>query len=110
MAAPHLIFPIRREYNTFAGNETLEDYALRFTATGARRWSIRRVAATALGATSFLALEVIAAGLTLNYGVSNTVWASFAVSAIIFLIGTPIVIAAAKHGLDIDLLTRGTDG
>lgn len=107
MTAPHLIFPIRREYNTLAGNETLEDYALRFTATRARRWSIRRVAATALGATSFLALEAIAAGLTLNYGVSNTLWAIFAVSTLIFLIGTPIVIAAAKHGLDIDLLTRG---
>jgi signal transduction histidine kinase/CheY-like chemotaxis protein/purine-cytosine permease-like protein len=107
LKAPHLIFPIRREYNTLAGNETLEDYALRFTATRARRWSIRRVAATALGATSFLALEAIAASLTLNYGVTNTLWAIFAVSLVIFLIGFPIVLAAARHGLDIDLLTRG---
>ena len=41
------------------GNETLEDYSLRFTAKSARRWSSFRVANTALGAISFLALEAI---------------------------------------------------
>ncbi|MCP5144472.1 MAG: response regulator [Gammaproteobacteria bacterium] len=101
------IFRIRREYNIWVGNQTLEDYALRFTAKKARRWSIEHVAKTALGATAFLALEAIAASVTLSYGFTNTLWAMLTVSLVIFLTGLPITYYAAKHGLDIDLLTRG---
>jgi hypothetical protein len=50
---------VRRQYNQWVANQTLEDYALRFTAKSARRWSAARVANTALGAISFLALEAI---------------------------------------------------
>ena len=40
----------RRQYNQWVANQTLEDYALRFTAKKARRWSSFRVANTAVGA------------------------------------------------------------
>ena len=53
------IVRVRREYNQRVADETLEDYALRFTARSARRWSVARVANTALGVISFLALEAI---------------------------------------------------
>ncbi|MGQ9425411.1 hybrid sensor histidine kinase/response regulator [Gilvimarinus sp. F26214L] len=107
MRASQQIFRARREYNIWVGNETLEDYALRFTAKKSRHWSLDQVAITALGATAFMALEAIAAAITLNYGFVNAVSAMVAVAIIILLTGFPIAYAAARHGLDIDLLTRG---
>src|SRR4030088_1050883 len=98
---------VRRQYNQWVANQTLEDYALRFTAKSARRWSAARVANTALGAISFLALEAIGGTLTLNYGYTNSTVAILVVSVIIFLCGFPIAHHAAKCGIDIDLLTRG---
>jgi signal transduction histidine kinase/purine-cytosine permease-like protein/ActR/RegA family two-component response regulator len=98
---------VRRQYNQWVANQTLEDYALRFTAKSARRWSAARVANTALGAISFLALEAIGGTITLNYGVTNATAAILVVSVIIFLCGLPIAYHAAKCGIDIDLLTRG---
>jgi signal transduction histidine kinase/purine-cytosine permease-like protein/ActR/RegA family two-component response regulator len=98
---------VRRQYNQWVANQTLEDYALRFTAKSARRWSAARVANTALGAISFLALEAIGATITLNYGVTNAAAAIMVVSVIIFCCGLPIAYHAAKCGIDIDLLTRG---
>jgi len=56
------VFKARRKYNRWVANETLEDYALRFTAKKARKWSTSRVSNTALGAISFLALEAIGWG------------------------------------------------
>ena len=96
---------VRRQYNQWVANQTLEDYALRFTAKSARRWSAARVANTALGAISFLALEAIGGTITLNYGVTNATAAILVVSVIIFCCGLPIAYHAAKCGIDIDLLT-----
>lgn len=107
MAGRQRIDRVRRQYNQWVANQTLEDYALRFTAKNARRWSASRVANTALGAISFLALEAIGGTITLNYGVNNSVAAIVVVSAIIFACGLPIAYHAAKCGVDIDLLTRG---
>jgi len=107
MAVVQKILPIRREYNRWVANQTLEDYALRFTATSARRWSNFRVANTALGSISFLALEAIGGAITLSYGFTNAFWAIVTVSALIFLTGLPISYYAAKYGVDMDLLTRG---
>jgi signal transduction histidine kinase/CheY-like chemotaxis protein len=98
---------VRRQYNQWVANQTLEDYALRFTAKSARRWSSARVANTALGAISFLALEAIGGTITINYGVTNAAAAILVVSVIIFCCGLPIAYHAAKYGIDIDLLTRG---
>ncbi len=107
MTGQQKVIRLRRNYNILVANETLEDYALRFTAKRFRRWSASRVALTALGAISFLALEAIGGAITLSYGFSNAVLAIAAVSLIIFLTGIPISYHAAKEGVDIDLLTRG---
>lgn len=101
------IVKIRRDYNTWVNNETIEDYALRFTPRSFRKWSVLRVANTALGAISFLVLEAIGGTIAVNYGFINAFWAILAVGLIIFLTGLPISFYAAKYGLDMDLLTRG---
>lgn len=101
------IVTVRRDYNTWVANETLEDYALRFTPLSFRKWTISRVANTALGGISFLVLEAIGATIAVNYGFINAFWAILAVGLIIFTTGIPISYYAAKYGLDMDLLTRG---
>ncbi len=106
-SAPQKIFRIRREYNSWVANETLEDYALRYTPRHFRKWSEFRVANTAFGATSFLALEAIGAAIALSYGFQNALWAILVVGLVTFLTGLPISYYAAKYGLDMDLLTRG---
>lgn len=107
MAARQNIFRVRRSYNQWVANQTLEDYALRFTAKSARRWSAARVSNTALGAISFLALEAIGGSITLHYGFDNAVAAILVVSLVLFLTAIPISYYAARYGVDIDLLTRG---
>ncbi len=101
------IAKIRRDYNTWVVKETLEDYALRFTPRSFRRWSELRVANTAFGAASFLVLEAVGATMLVNTGFVNALWAILATGLIIFLLGLPISITAARYGLDMDLLTRG---
>ena len=101
------VFKARRKYNRWVANETLEDYALRFTAKKSRKWSVSRVSNTALGAISFLALEAIGGAITLLYGFDNAVIAIMVVSLIIFLTSLPISYYAARYGVDVDLLSRG---
>jgi signal transduction histidine kinase/purine-cytosine permease-like protein/DNA-binding NarL/FixJ family response regulator len=105
--ATQRIIKIRRDYNTWVANETLEDYALRFTPRSFRKWSELRVANTAFGAASFLVLEAVGATMLVQAGFLNAFWAILATGLIIFLIGLPISVMAARHGLDMDLLTRG---
>ncbi|SBS28925.1 Aerobic respiration control sensor protein ArcB [Marinomonas spartinae] len=107
MSASQKIFKVRRHYNKWVADQTLEDYALRYTAKQGHSMSIERVANTAFGATAFLALEGIAAAITLNYGFTNAISAIFVVLLVFFITGFPIAYYCAKHGLDIDLLTRG---
>ncbi len=107
MAARQRIIPVRRNYNRWVANQTLEDYALRFTAKSARRFSSNRIAHTAIGAISFLALEAIGGAITLSYGSTNAVFAILAASIAMLAIGLPISRYAIRHGVDIDLLTRG---
>jgi signal transduction histidine kinase/CheY-like chemotaxis protein len=107
MTGRQRIARVRRQYNQWVGNQTLEDYALRFTAHGARRMSLFRVSNTALGAISFLACEAIGGALTLAYGFDNTMTAIVSVGILIFLTGLPIGYYASKYGVDVDLLTRG---
>lgn len=108
MASGTQITGARRTYNRWVADETLEDFALRFTAHSARRWSVSRISNTAIGAVSFLALEAIGGSLMLNYGFSTTLTAVLTTSLIIFLLGIPICYNCAKYGVDIDLLTRGS--
>jgi signal transduction histidine kinase/purine-cytosine permease-like protein len=102
------VIKIRRDYNAWVASETLEDYALRFAPRSSRRWSIGRVANTALGgAASFLVLEAVGATLLVRYGFTNAALAILATGLVIFLAGLPISVYAARHGVDMDLLTRG---
>jgi signal transduction histidine kinase/DNA-binding NarL/FixJ family response regulator len=107
MSSDQRVIPTKRSYNQWVANETLEDFALRFTARRARKWSDLRVANTALGIVAFLALEAIGGAITLQYGFINSLWAILVVCGLIFLAGLPICYHAARSGLDIDLLTRG---
>jgi len=107
MTAQQKAFKARRQYNQWVTNQTLEDYALRFTPYSARRWSSGRVVLTAISAITFLALEAIGGALTLTYGFHYVALAVLLVSVIIFLMALPISAYAARYGLDIDLLTRG---
>lgn len=101
------VVKVRRDYNAWVARETMEDYALRFTPRSFRKWSEFRVANTAFGAASFLVLEAVGATLLVEYGFINAFWAILATGLIIFLAGLPISVYAARHGLDMDLLTRG---
>jgi len=105
--ATQRVIKVRRDYNTWIVNESLEDYALRYTPRSFRKWSEFRIANTAFGAASFLVLEAIGGTVTINYGFTNAFWAILAVGLIIFLTGLPISYYAAKYGVDMDLLTRG---
>jgi signal transduction histidine kinase/purine-cytosine permease-like protein len=107
MATRQRIMRIRRDYNRWVADETMEDYALRFTAESARKWSAFRVASTALGSISFLALEAIGGALTVAHGFTNSIAAILLVSTLIFVASLPICLNAARAGVDIDLLTRG---
>ena len=71
MTAQQRIVRVRRNYNQWVANQTLEDYALRFTPRARRKWSSVRVANTAFGAVSFLALEAIGGSIAINYGFVN---------------------------------------
>src|SRR6202521_379844 len=106
MSSPQRIARERRQYNQWVASQTLEDYALRYTADSARKSSFR-VGSTALGPIAFLACEAIGGALTIAYGFPNTLWAIVTFMALMFLIGLPIAYYAAKYGVDIDLLTRG---
>ena len=85
MEARQSISKTRREYSKWVKDQTLEDFALRFTAKKARNLSIGAVSKTALGTTAFLALEALSAAATLQYGFINTLFAMFALAAAIVL-------------------------
>src|SRR5436190_10814571 len=105
--APQRVVKVRHDYNSWVASETMEDYALRYAPQRFRKWSTFRVANTAFGAASFLVLEAVGATLLVQYGFANAFWAILATGLIIFLVGLPISHYAARHGVDMDLLTRG---
>lgn len=107
VVTPQKIVGFRRQYNAWVADETMEDYALRYTPRRFRKWSEWRVGNTAFGSLSFLALEAIGGAIAIYYGFANAMWAILVVGLIIFLTGLPIAYYSARHGLDMDLLTRG---
>ncbi|MBS0434674.1 MAG: response regulator [Proteobacteria bacterium] len=107
MNAVQRVIKVRRDYNSWVARETMEDYALRFTPRLFRKWSALRVANTAFGAASFLVLEAVGGTLLVDYGFVNAALAILATGLVIFLAGWPISVYAARHGVDMDLLTRG---
>ena len=89
MNRPQRIVRERRQYNQWVASQTLEDYALRYTADRARKSSFR-VGNTALGPIAFLACEAIGGAITISYGFTNAAWAIAAFALLMFLIGLPI--------------------
>jgi len=106
-ASTQKIFRVRCDYNSWVANESMEDYALRYTPSSFRKWSEWRVGNTALGAVSFLALEAIGGSIVLSYGFTNAVLAIIATSLIICIVTIPISNYAARYAIDMELLTRG---
>src|SRR6478735_591964 len=106
MSPRQRIIPERRKYNQWVASEMLEDYALRYTASHARK-SAFRVGNTAFGPIAFLACEAIGAAITFAYGFQAAAIAIGVFAVLMFLIGLPISVYGAKCGIDIDLLTRG---
>lgn len=102
------VFKVRRDYNTWVANESMEDYALRFTPRSYRKWSELKVGNTAFSSASFLVLEAIGATLLVNYGFANAAYAILATGIIIFLVSIPLSRYSARYGVDMDLLTRGS--
>ena len=96
----------RRAYGRLVDDTVIEDYALRYSPAEHRKWSEFVVSNTAIGGISFLALEAIGAAIAINYGFQNAFWGILTGCVIIFILGFPICYQAAKHNLDIDLLTR----
>jgi signal transduction histidine kinase/ActR/RegA family two-component response regulator len=106
LAEPGPVVRIRRDYNTWVSHEMEEDGALRLVPPS-RRWKEKRVLNAALGGAPSLMLEAIGATMLVECGFINAFWAILAAGLIVFLMGLPICHAAARHGLDMDLLTRG---
>ncbi len=101
------VVKVRRDYNSWVARESIEGYALRYTPKSFRKLSEWQVANTAFGASAFLILEAVGATLLVAYGFTNAALAILVTGLVIFLCGTPISLYAARHGLDMDLLTRG---
>jgi len=95
-----------RTYSSWVGNETLEDYSLRYAPTTFRRWSEMTVATTALGGIAYLADFAIGGSIILSHGFMNAVLAILVAAVTIFITGIPISYYSAKYAIDMDLLTR----
>ncbi|MCG9493380.1 ATP-binding protein [Acinetobacter pittii] len=106
-SAPQRVIPIRRKYNMWVIDESIEDYALRYAPKSVRKWSLWTVTNTAIAAVSFLAMEALGATMLWQYGFNNAFWALVVVATIILLTSWPIGYYAARYNVDIDLLTRG---
>ena len=96
----------RRQYNQWVATESIEDYALRYSPASFRKWSPLALGTTMIGTNSALSFEAIGALLVLDFGFANAMWAMTFAALIIFLVGIPICHYAAKHSIDMDLLTR----
>ena len=98
----------RREYNKWVANESIEDYALRYSPVSFRKWSPAVIGATMIGTNSALSYEAIGALLLLDFGFQNAIWALVFSGLIILAVGWPICHYSAKHSIDMDLLTRAS--
>lgn len=98
----------RRQYNKWVANESIEDYALRYSPTSFRKWSPAVIGTTMIGTNSALSYEAIGALLLLDFGFQNAIWALVFSAVIILAVGWPICHYSAKHSIDMDLLTRAS--
>ncbi|MFZ2403751.1 MAG: PAS domain S-box protein, partial [Methylobacter sp.] len=96
----------RRQYNQWVANESIEDYALRYSPSSFRKWPSSVLANTLIGTNSALSYEAIGALLLLDYGFGNAIWAIVFAAVIIFAVSLPICHYSARYNIDMDLLTR----
>ncbi|WP_420711643.1 hypothetical protein [Streptomyces sp. NRRL B-24720] len=101
--------PLTRSYAKLASDESREDYSLRYPPHSIRRWSPAMVAGTALGGIACLADFAIGASTVFAHGFTSGFASILTAATISFLAGTPIARACAKYGLDMDLVTRGSN-
>ncbi|MBK6907305.1 MAG: response regulator [Rhodocyclaceae bacterium] len=106
MPTTHTVELVRRQYNNWVANESIEDYALRYSPSSFRKWSPAVIGATMIGTNSALSYEAIGALLLLDFGFANAMWAMVFATLAIFAAGWPICHYSAKHSIDMDLLTR----
>lgn len=85
-----VVDPSRRQYNKWVANESIEDYALRYSPAGFRKWTPAVIGTTMIGTNSALSYEAIGALLLLDYGYTNAIWAMVFAAVIIFAVGLPI--------------------
>lgn len=91
-----------------ATRESLEDYTLRFAPRSYRRWSPFVVGGSALGGMAYMADFSIGAGIGLQHGTGNALWAIGVAAVVIFASGFPLAYYGARYNLDLDLVTRGS--
>lgn len=96
-----------RRFVNWAGQDTIEDYSLRYAPKSFRKWSPMACAITALGGIAYLADYSIGASIAVAHGSASAVVAILVAAVTIFLTGIPIAYYAAKYNIDMDLLTRG---
>lgn len=96
----------RRQYNKWVANESIEDYALRYSPASFRKWTPAVIGTTMIGTNSALSYEAIGALLLLDFGFANAMWAMVFAAVVILAVGWPICHYSAKHSIDMDLLTR----
>ncbi|WP_373976177.1 response regulator [Chitinibacter sp. SCUT-21] len=99
---------IRRQYNQWVADESIEDYALRYSPASFRKWSPNVIGHTMIGTNSALSYEAIGALLLLDFGFANAMSALIFAAIVIFIVGLPICHYAAKYNIDMDLLTRAS--
>ncbi|MCX2714105.1 purine-cytosine permease family protein [Mycolicibacterium sp. J2] len=105
-AAPPGSGPWARFVN-WAGQDTIEDFSLRYAPKSFRKWSPMACAVAALGGIAYLADYSIGASIAVTHGSASAVVAILVAAVTIFLTGIPIAYYAAKYNIDMDLLTRG---
>ncbi len=96
----------RRQYNQWVANESIEDYALRYSPQSFRKWSPATLGMTMVGTNSALSYEAIGALLLLDFGFGNAMWALLFTAIVLFAVSLPICQYATRHNIDMDLLTR----
>ena len=106
MAGRQRIDRVRRNYNQWVASQTLEDYALRFTAKSARRVDFA-VGNTAHRPHRLSRLEAIGGTHHPALRLPECRLGHRPFASLCSLIGLPIAYYAANYGVDIDLLTRG---
>ncbi|HET6504133.1 MAG TPA: histidine kinase [Amycolatopsis sp.] len=95
------------KFSLGANDPAKEDFSLRYAPSWFRSWKPSKVALTALGALSAMALWSESGSFALTSGFGNAALGFLLSCLICAVVSVPIGYYIARHNLDIDLLTRG---